>query len=121
MKVPLQPLHTRIVRFAFLTSDGVRLSVLEAKGSVKKRPVMVLVPGWTMPATLWRQQLEALALRYTMVALDPRGQGKSDVPAGGYNIDRRADDIGEFIARYGSVILVAWSLAAIEALQCIHR
>jgi microsomal epoxide hydrolase len=74
-----------------------------------------------MPASLWREQLLALGARFRVAALDPRGQGESELPAHGYHIDRRADDIHEFIAQYPSVLLVGWSLAALEALQCVHR
>ena len=53
-----------------------------------------------------------------VVALDPRGQGDSQVPRAGYHIDRRADDIAECLATRtrGPVILVGWSLAAVEVL-----
>jgi microsomal epoxide hydrolase len=56
-----------------------------------------------------------------VLALDPRGQGESELTASGYHIDRRADDIAEFIAPYAPVTLVGWSLAALEVLQCVHR
>jgi non-heme chloroperoxidase len=104
----------------FVTSDGVRLSVLEA-GAAGGSPVVAFVPGWTMPAFVWRGQMAALAPRFRVAALDPRGQGDSELAPSGYGIDRRADDIAQFIARYPRVVLVGWSLAALEALHCVHR
>ena len=74
-----------------------------------------------MPASLWQAQLEALSPGRRVAALDPRGQGESEVPAHGYDIDRRADDIAEFLARYDKAVLVGWSLGALEALQYVHR
>ncbi len=95
--------------------------MLEAGAADAAVPVLAFVPGWTMPASLWRAQLEALSGRWRVAALDPRGQGESEVALGGYDIDRRADDIAEFVVRYARVVLVGWSLAALEALQYLHR
>jgi len=123
----------------FLTSDGVRLHVLEggpagaaagaesptsagtAVAAAHAAPVIAFVPGWSMPARIWQAQLGALATRYRVAALDPRGQGESERPAQGYTIERRAEDVGEFVARYPRVALVAWSLGALEALRFISR
>jgi len=111
----------------FLTSDGVRLHVVEATPRGPARavaatlPVLALVPGWSMPADIWRPQLAALGAGRRVVALDPRGQGESEIPARGFDIERRAADVREFVAPYEPVILVGWSLGALEALQCVHR
>ena len=115
------PVSAQIHSTSFVTSDGVRLHVLEAGQGTPDQPVVAFVPGWTMPASLWRGQLSALGARFRVVALDPRGQGMSEIPAGGYSIDRRSDDIREFVARYPRVVLVGWSLGALEALHYVHR
>ena len=109
-------------RRSFHTSDGVKLSFLEAgkKSAGKNNPAVALVPGWSMPAIIWRHQIEALSRRYHTLAFDPRGQGESDVPATGYTAERRASDIKEFLAPFSNVILVGWSLGAIESLQYVH-
>lgn len=109
-----------------LTSDGVRLRVLEAGPANParaggRRPVLAFVPGWSMPAAIWRPQLARLGVAWRVAALDPRGQGDSDIPESGFNIDRRADDLGEFLARYEHAVLIGWSLGALEALQFVHR
>ena len=109
------------------TSDGVRLRILEATpaGSAEtvaaSGPVIALVPGWSMPASIWQLQLFALGARWRVAALDPRGQGESEIPARGFDIERRAADVHEFVARYEHVVLVGWSLGALEALQCVHH
>lgn len=108
---------------SFVTSDGVRLHVLEAcpPGAAARSPVLAFVPGWSMPAEIWRGQLLALGEKHCVAALDPRGQGQSEIPQGGYTIDRRALDVREFVARYPRVVLVAWSLGALETLEYVHR
>ena len=113
----------------FRSSDGVRLHWLEAAPSTagKNTPVIVLVPGWSMPASLWQAQLATLGQHYRVIAFDPRGQGQSAISRRGYTISRRARDLHELIARQrnlgnvGKVVLVGWSLGALEALQYVHR
>ncbi len=58
-----------------------------------------------------------------MIALDPRGQGDSDVPAGGYEPLRRGRDIGELLARIAprKVVLVGWSLGVLDSLAYVHE
>jgi len=80
-----------------------------------------LIPGWCMPAWLWQPQLDALGVHYPALALDPRGQGQSDVPDSGYTFERRATDIHEFLQPYQNVVLVGWSLGALEVLEYVHR
>jgi microsomal epoxide hydrolase len=109
-----------------VTSDGVRLHVLEAGAAGRARmggtaPVLAFIPGWSMPAAIWRSQLAQLGASRRVAALDPRGQGDSDVPASGFDIDRRADDVAEFVARYERPVLIGWSLGALEALHFVHR
>ena len=118
-----------------LTSDGVRLRLLEtaARSSSTYSPstvIVLLVPGWSMPATIWRRQMVLPgASAAAVVALDPRGQGQSDIPGAGFNIDRRADDLHEVVSNLlgqtersrPRLVLVGWSLGALEALHYLHR
>lgn len=109
-------------RRSFQTSDGVHLSFLEGgrQNVGMQKPTIVLVPGWLMPATIWQGQLEGLSQHYHVVALDPRGQGQSAVPPWGYTAERRAADLHEFVKPFSSILLIGWSLGAIEALQYVH-
>jgi len=72
----------------FTTSDGVRLHYLEAGDGM---PV-VLLPGWTQPATGFARQLAAFSDSFRCLALDFRGHGKSDRPSHGYRVSRLARD-----------------------------
>lgn len=121
--LPSYAMSAEPVSRSFLTSDRVRLHVLEAGPHGKGGPVIALVPGWSMPAWLYRPQLVQLGERYAVAALDPRGQGESPVAPGGYAIARRSQDVAEFVARYprGKVILVGWSLGALESLEYVHK
>jgi microsomal epoxide hydrolase len=96
----------------------VRLHVLE--GGSPHAPVIAFVPGWSMPADIWRFQLEALGARYRVAAIDPRGQGRSEIPRTGYTLERRAADVREFLDAYPRAVLVGWSLGALESLECIR-
>jgi microsomal epoxide hydrolase len=111
-----------ITRRSLRTSDGVNLSYLEAgrEYAGKKKLAIALIPGWSMPAVIWRQQVEAFGQNYHTQALDPRGQGESDVPTAGYTAERRAMDIREFLQPLSNVLLIGWSLGAIESLHYVH-
>ena len=111
-------------RLQFITSDGVRLSYLEA-GREHRRTV-VFVPGWTMPSWIFDAQIEALDDRYHVVALDPRGQGESEVPEFGYAPGRRGRDVAELIAAACTddsqrrVVVVGWSLKVLDTLAMLR-
>lgn len=103
----------------FITSDGARLHYLEA-GPIGGTTV-VFVPGWTMPAWIFERQIDALSDRFHVLALDPRGQGESEVTRFGYTHERRGRDIGELIeqAASGRVVLVGWSLGVLDSLAYV--
>jgi microsomal epoxide hydrolase len=112
-----------VARHGFRTSDKVTLSFLESGREHRKssRPAIALIPGWCMPASLWLRQLEAFGRRYHTLALDPRGQGSSQAPKFGYTAERRATDLHEFFRSLDdNVLLVGWSLGAIESLHYVH-
>jgi microsomal epoxide hydrolase len=105
----------------FTTSDGVKLHYIEA--GPNSAPILLFVPGWTMPAWIFQLQLTFFSRRYHVVALDPRGQGDSDIPPNGYEPYRRGADIGEMIHFLGNhpVVLVGWSLGVLDSLAYVHE
>jgi non-heme chloroperoxidase len=116
--------HARAADRWFVTSDGVRLHYIEAGPA--GQPVsqtIVLVPGWTMPAWIFEAQIADFSRMYHVVALDPRGQGESDISPGGYEQDRRGADIGELIHHVSAtpVVLVGWSLGVLDSLAYLHN
>jgi microsomal epoxide hydrolase len=70
---------------------------------------------------LFDEQFAALGTQHRVIALDPRGQGESDVPTSGYHFERRSADIQEFLQPHANVVLVGWSLGALEVLEYAHR
>jgi microsomal epoxide hydrolase len=103
----------------FTTSDGVRLHYIEEG----RGPTVVLVPGWTMPAWIFDKQIVDFARDWHVVALDPRGQGDSDIARGGYRPDRRGEDIAELIRHVSTapVLLLGWSLGVLDSLAYLHN
>ena len=67
-------------------------------------------------------QIQAFSRRYHVIAFDPRGQGDSAAPAGGYEPERRGRDVAELIGRLGTqpVVVIAWSLGVLDTLASIH-
>ena len=112
----------QILRQSFQTSDGVRLSFLEtgAEHVAEGTLAIAFITGWSMPASLWRKQLAELGQNYHALALDPRGQGESEIPAAGYTAERRATDINEFLRPLTRILLIGWSLGALESLQYVQ-
>lgn len=113
---------TQLTRREFQTSDGITLSLLESgrEHAQSANVKIALVTGWSMPASIWQSQLERFGRQFHTLALDPRGQGESQVPADGFNAERRAADLKEFLDPLSNVLLIGWSLGAIESLQYVH-
>lgn len=114
------PASTELMRQELRTSDNVRLSLLASSAAAADRTTLVFVPGWGMPASIWAETLRYFGPRYRCVALDPRGQGESEIPAQGYSVDRRAADIAELLSRFDRAVLVGWSLGVLESLHCMR-
>jgi len=104
----------------FTTSDGVRLHYLEAGPRTGR--TIVLVPGWTIPAWIWRPQILAFDHTYHVVAFDPRGQGESEIAPSGYTPERRGRDIEELLDHLGPApsLVVGWSLGVLDTLAAIN-
>jgi microsomal epoxide hydrolase len=74
------------------------------------------MPGW-----IFSPQLTYFARYCRVIALDPRGQGDSEIPASGYTAERRGQDIAELLAVIGQrkVVLVGWSLGVLDSLAYV--
>jgi len=104
----------------FTASDGAVLHYSETGPA--GAPVLVFVPGWTMPGWIFAPQRRAFDSAYQVVLFDPRGQGQSQVTAGGYDQDRRGADIGDLLAQFpGRVVIVGWSLGVLDTLAYVHQ
>jgi pimeloyl-ACP methyl ester carboxylesterase len=56
-------------------------------------PALLLVHGWPETWYAWQHLMPALARDFTVVAVDQRGIGLSDKPAGGYDTGTQARDL----------------------------
>jgi pimeloyl-ACP methyl ester carboxylesterase len=73
----------------YLDTGKVRLhAVIGGEG-----PPLLLVHGWPESWYAWRGLMPALARDFTVVAVDQRGMGLSDKPAGGYDTGTQAGDL----------------------------
>ena len=103
----------------FHTSDGVQLHYLESGTG----DLLVFVPGWKVPAEVWDAQIEHFSINFRVVALDPRGQGRSEKPLEGNYLERRAADIHELLRHLGGgpAVVVGWSLAVWEIASMLEQ
>lgn len=92
-------LITRLPGFAqrFVETGALALHVV--KGG--KGPPLYLLPGWPMTWWEYHAVMARLAERFTVVAVDLRGMGGSDKPAGGYGKKTMAGDIIRIMAAFG--------------------
>lgn len=93
--------------------DGTRIHLLEA-GQLSAEPTLVFIPGWTLPAFLWKEQMRRFSSNRLVIAIDPRSQGDSTKTETGNTPERRARDLREILRnrRIESVVLVGWSQGA---------
>ncbi|RSM91785.1 alpha/beta hydrolase [Kibdelosporangium aridum] len=100
-------------RSGYANVNGIRMHYVTGG---RGRPV-VLVPGW--PQTWWEfhKIMPALAAKYRVIAVDLRGQGGSDKPAGGYDKKTMARDIYELVRRlgYSTVDIIGHDIGAMVA------
>lgn len=79
----------------FATLNGVRLHyVIAGRG-----PAVLLLHGWPQTWAAWTKTISALSTRFTVIAPDLRGLGRSERPASGYDKRTIAADIRALIDR----------------------
>ncbi|HJU37046.1 MAG TPA: alpha/beta hydrolase [Gaiellaceae bacterium] len=96
--------------------DGLKL-YYERTGSGE--PELLFVPGWCCDHTAFRPQFDHFARSHAVTALDLRGVGQSDAPAGGYSIPELADDVAALCAAVGieKPVVVGHSLGGMIAVE----
>lgn len=77
------------------TSDGVTLNVVDQGYG----PTVVLVAGFTAPATSWAPQADALLTKgFRVVAVDRRSHGLSEAPGFGLRMARHGKDLHDVLS-----------------------
>lgn len=91
--------------------------------NVHQAPTILFIPGWTMPAWIWQQQIDHLAPKFHVVAIDPRCQGESSQTSEGLYPAQMARDIKAVIDQLhlAPVVLVGWSMAVEETLSYVDQ
>ncbi len=91
-------------------AEGVALHILEAGSG----PPLVMLPGWSQTAEMFREQLAGLAEGRRLIAVDQRGHGGSPAPEGGYRVHRLAADLRALLTarELEDVALLGHSLGA---------
>ena len=113
-RVEASPAAAATVRDGFFAAeDGARLHYLTA-GKLTAAPSLVLIPGWTLSATLWHEQLERFSADRLVVAVDPRSQAKSALSVANNTPEGRARDLHALGAHLGlaKFVIVGWSQGA---------
>jgi pimeloyl-ACP methyl ester carboxylesterase len=64
-------------------------------------PPLLLIHGWPETWYAWRLLMPALAQDFRVIAVDQRGRGLSDKPAGGYDTGTLANDLVALMAALG--------------------
>lgn len=95
------------------TPSGVTIHYLQSGDRAGSR-ALILIPGWRLPAYLWKRQLDVFGSTMRVIALDPRSQGMSTMMRTGNTPEVRAKDLHEFLAalRVTRPVLVGWSQGA---------
>ncbi len=86
-------------------------------------PSLLFVPGWTMPAWIWENQISYFSRDYRVIAMDPRSQGESSQTSDGLYPAARARDIKAVVDQLhlAPVVIVAWSMAVVETMSYIDQ
>lgn len=89
--------------------DGARIHYVE--GGMDRGTTLLFIPGWTMDASVWREQLEHFAPKHRVVAIDPRSQGESSKTPDGNTPEQRARDLASLMEqlKLEHVVLIGWS------------
>jgi non-heme chloroperoxidase len=76
-----------------MTDDGTDLHFI-SKGTGTP---LIMIPGWSQTAEMYKNQVDALSDKYRCIAVDMRGHGDSEKVAHGYRMQRLAADLRAFI------------------------
>jgi non-heme chloroperoxidase len=104
------------------TTDGAQIHYLQA-GKATTASTIVFIPGWTLSASLWNQELRTFARSRLAVAVESRSQGESSKMLSGNTPERRAVDLHELLhaLHISKIVIVGWSQGAQDVAAYIQQ
>jgi non-heme chloroperoxidase len=103
----------------FLKVGDIKIHYLEA-GSGDR--ALVFIPGWTMTAEVWKEQIPYFSSRgFRVLALDPRSQGLTTKTDAGNTYQQQAADLHAFLQslKIEHSYLVGWGSGATVLLEYV--
>lgn len=104
---------------AFVSVGDIKIHYIDA-GSGDR--TIVFIPGWTMTADVWREQIPYFTSRgFRVIAFDPRSQGLTTKTESGNTYQQQAADLHAFlnVLKIDHSYLVAWNSAVNMLLEYI--
>ena len=84
---------------------------------------LIFIPGWTMTAEVWREQIPYFSARgFRVIALDPRSQGRTSKTDSGNTYRQQAADLHAFLQELNieQFYLVGWNSGADVILEFVY-
>ena len=84
---------------------------------------LLFIPGWTMTAEIWREQIPYFSARgFRVIALDPRSQGRTSKTDSGNTYQQQAADLHAFLQELNieQFYLVGWGSGAAVILEFVY-
>jgi non-heme chloroperoxidase len=103
----------------YVQIGDIKVHYLEAGAGERN---LVFIPGWTMTAEIWREQIPYFSARgFRVVALDPRSQGLTTKTEGGNTYQQHAADLHAFLKTLNMqhADLVGWSAGVVTLLEYV--
>ena len=109
---------SRTARYLNLSRAGADDPVIICYEATGDGTPILCVPGLGDTGWVWRKIIPTLTSMHRVVAMEPRGHGRSSHPPGKYTLADLAGDIGDIIARLGlnRPVLIGHGLGARAAL-----
>jgi non-heme chloroperoxidase len=84
---------------------------IRVAGPASAKHSLVLIPGWRLTASIWKEQLATFSKERRVIVIDPRSQGDSTKTAEGDTPEQRAKDLDAVLKqqKLESIVLVGWS------------
>ena len=107
--------------FASVSGGKVRIHYL--MGGSPSATTLVLIPGWRLPASLWKDQLTNFSKSMRVIAVDPRSQGESTKTVDDNTPEARARDLHDLLTtlKVSRPVLVGWSQGAQDVAAYIQQ